>query len=164
MSDSFERYQRAIDQVAKRFPGSPRQEVVVTRLLFHVAKVLEEDIDKVLERHGLTGATWGALMIIYGSADNLINPCDLSHLIGSSRTSMTRFADDLVDKDWVTRRVATDDRRRIDLSLTRAGQALVERVLPLMRAHYQALWRGFSKTEMQALEGALHELLQRMEQ
>lgn len=163
MSYCFKCFEDGIDNVARRFPGSPRQEVLLTRLYYHVFKSLNDDINQSLGQHGLNSTTWFALLMLYGSGENAINPSDLSHAMVSSRTNITRLADELVEKGWVERRDCKDDRRRVFLSLTPEGEALVEKVLPLQRAHVRALWQGFAPAELKSLEKLLRKFLHHLE-
>jgi MarR family transcriptional regulator, negative regulator of the multidrug operon emrRAB len=159
MLDSFKPFEAAIDQVGSRVPGQPRQEVLLYRLYYHVFQGLIERLNHSLTPHDLNATTWFALIMIYSSPDNAINPSDLSCAIASSRTNITRVGDELVSKGWVARRPCEEDRRRVFLTLTPEGSALVERVLPIVWDELRQIWGDFTPAEKLIFEQMLRKLL-----
>lgn len=160
MSRPFADFERSIDRVFHKLAGMPREQVVLTRLLFYVFKAVDDRLNQFLVDYNLTSTTFFALVMIYASENNKINPCDLSDVVFSSRTNVTRFADELVERGWVERQHSTEDRRRIELSLTSAGQALVEKVLPANWELIKLLWGDFSPEEIDSFKALLHKLLE----
>jgi MarR family transcriptional repressor of emrRAB len=161
MADGFSVFEQGIDRVAQRLPGLPRQEVMLTRLYFFLFGTLNEDLNRVLAEHGLNTTTMLALTMIYSRPDNKIIPSDLSLAIVSSRTHITRLADDLVKNGWVDRRACSADRRKVFLSLTEKGRQLVEKVLPAQWRYVTELWSCFTQEEKALFEALLHRLLAR---
>ena len=159
MSSSFEPIEKGIERVARRFSGTPRKEVLVTRLYFHVYLKMNETYNRSLKRHGLNTTSWAALMMIYASPDNQVFPSDLSKVVASSRTHATRLADELVDKGFVSRRASGEDRRKMILSLTRKGVALIEKLLPEHRVLLERIWKIFSAADLGRFEKLLRKLL-----
>lgn len=162
--NSFKPFEQTIAGVSRRFPGTPMQEVVLMRLIEHVVKLLKDGQNGALERYGLNINGYMALLMMYASPENELNPCELSHSMDLSRTNITRLSDELVRKGLVARRHCEDDRRRIYLSLTEEGERLVVRALPEQREYYRSLWTVFSKEEMSQLEQLLRKLLVRLDQ
>ena len=158
MSKPFEYFERNIERISEKLEGMPKEQVVSTRLLFYVFKGVHERLNQFLADYDLTSTTFFALVMIYASEQNKINPCDLSDAVFSSRTNVTRFADELVERGWVERQASTEDRRRIELSLSPAGQALVEKVLPDNWEMIRALWSDFSQQEISELHRLLRKL------
>jgi len=162
--DSFKPFEQTIAGVGQRFPGTPMQEVVLMRLIEHVFKQLKEGQNRALDPYALNVNEYIALLMMYANPANELNPCDLSHYMDLSRTNITRLSDELVRKGLVARRHCEEDRRRIYLSLTEAGELLVEHALPQQRDYYRTLWEVFSKEELSQLEQLLRKLLVRLEQ
>ncbi|HQT26955.1 MAG TPA: MarR family transcriptional regulator, partial [Burkholderiales bacterium] len=117
-----------------------------------------------LSEFGLSGTSWFALIMIYSTPENAINPCNLSYDMVSSRTNITRLSDELVEKGWVERHASGEDRRKIVLSLTPKGKELVETVLPIQWKHYRELWSGFDAGELEQFERLLRKLLGRIDE
>ena len=163
MNHAFEPFEQGIERVAGKLPGMPQEAVVLTRLLLFTFSCVNDDLNRFLADHGLNTTSALALAMIYGSADNRVNPCELSRTLNSSRTNVTRLTDELERQGWVERNISNEDRRRIDLSLTAAGTDLVRRFLPLQWAHVQSLWEGFEAEERAALERLLRKMLTRLD-
>jgi DNA-binding MarR family transcriptional regulator len=73
---------------------------------------------------------------------------------------MTRMVDRLEAKGLVQRHRCTDDRRLINLELTEAGKALFPKMRALSMAVQNRFLRGFSKAEVEQLEGYLNRVLE----
>jgi len=74
--------------------------------------------------------------------------------------AMTRMVDRLEAKGLVRRRRCTDDRRLINLELTESGWALFPRMKALSAAVKTRFLAGFSKAELEQLEGYLQRMLE----
>lgn len=145
-------FEQRLNIIHERIAGQPRQEVVLSRLQFMIHKKLRELMDQNLQPYGVNDTIWTALVMLYSSPEHFIYPSDLSHIIDASRTSITRFADDMVKKGWISRAGCETDRRKILLTLTDAGMALVESVMPLQWQLYQNVWQDFSSAEKTLME------------
>ena len=159
MNHTFEPFEQGIARVSRRPPGMPRAMVILTALFFVTFGCVTDDLNRLLADHGVNPTTSLALAMIYGSTDNRVNPCELSAALNSSRTNVTRLIDELEKQGWVERNVSPSDRRRIDLSLTPSGVALVEQYLPRQWDHIRSLWDDFDAAERATLERLLRKLL-----
>lgn len=158
MKKIFKAFEDRLALVYSRLPGTARQEVLLTRLYFHVFKLLDERFNASLAEFDLTTTTFSALMLVYSDDGNRVSPSALSLVMVSSRTNITRVADELAHKGWLERRPHPQDRRRVCLSLTPEGRALVERVLPVQRHYLERLWSGLSRNEQTQFEALLRKL------
>ena len=121
--------------------------------------MMAERLGRALEPHGLTGLGYITMMALCGRPENLANPSELSDATGETRGNMTRICDELVDKGWMRRVPNADDRRRIDLSLTDAGMALLQQVAPRLRRDADDFYRKtFDRTEKATLQQLLTQL------
>ena len=73
--------------------------------------------------------------------------------------AMTRMVDRLEAKGLVQRRRCTDDRRLINLELTESGWARFPKMKELSGAVKNGFLEGFSKVEVEQLEGYLQRML-----
>ena len=118
--------------------------------------MMTERLGRLLEPHGLTGLGYITMMALYSRAENLANPSELSDATGETRGNMTRICDELVDKGWMRRVPNPEDRRRVDLSLTDSGMALLNSVAPQLRRNADDFYkRTFTKTEKATLQQLL---------
>lgn len=151
-------FEQRLDIMEMRAPGQPRQEVILSRLQFMIYKKMNELINHNLQPYGINDTIWTALIMLYSSPDHFIFPSDLSHIIVSSRTNITRLADEMVEKGWMKRQGCEADRRKIILTLTEAGIALVEAIIPKQWAIYSEMWESFSSDEKNLMEAMQRKL------
>jgi len=158
----FEAYEQRIDAIRARHPQMPRTTVVRMRLLYHVLRLLADDLEHFFSRQGVSASGWAALMMLYSSPQARANPSLLSADLVQSRTHMTRIADELTGKGLVRREANLADRRRVDLVLTARGSRFIERTLPKSWRHYEELLGIFDDAEAGTLERLLRRLRERL--
>lgn len=159
MKECLSAFEQRLDTIDQQISGQPRQEVILSRMQFMLFKKLQELMNQSLQPYGINDTIWTALIMLYSSPDRYIYPSDLSHIVASSRTNITRFSDEMVKKGWVTRRGHETDRRKVVLTLTEAGIAFVEAIMPQQWEIYKALWQDFSAAEKNQMEALQHKLV-----
>ena len=114
--------------------------------------MMGERLGNLLAPHDLTALGYITMMALYSRPENLANPSELSEATGETRGNMTRICDELVDKGWMRRVPNVDDRRRVDLSLTDSGMALLGELAPRLRQNADDFYkRTFTKSEKASL-------------
>lgn len=159
MHHDFAYFERGIDRIAKQLPGMPQDRVVLNRLLFFLFKELDDAYNQNLVGFGLSSSALLALVMLMSSDGERINPCQLSDALVASRTNVTRLTDELVGAGWVERRPSTEDRRRVELTLTGSGRDLVKRVLPSVWRLVERQWADFSPAEVTEFDRLLRKLM-----
>ncbi|GGY16741.1 MarR family transcriptional regulator [Paludibacterium paludis] len=159
MNKSFQILEDAIERIDRRFPGVPRQEVLLTRLTLHLQQRLSCHLNEALKPWGINETVWMSLLGMYASEDGSLNPSDLSDMLDSSRTNATRVSDEMVRHGWVERIACPDDRRKIVLRLTKQGIAFIETLLPISRDAQKRLWEDYSSEEKLEMERLMRKLL-----
>lgn len=158
MTQVFSFFEQGIARVAAERPAMPRQRIMLNRLCVYMFKSLDETYNQHLAVHGLTTSSLLALVMLLGSEDNCLNPCDLSAALVASRTNITRLSDDLVAGGWVSRTPCQTDRRRILLALTPEGRERLLNLLPAIWELVTAQWADFTEEELQTLERLLRKM------
>lgn len=115
-----------------------------------VQREIERNLNEALRPFGLTAAQAEAIVVI-GQAEPLSLKA-LGELLIAEAGHPSRLVDRLVEAGLVERRSAASDRRRVDLSLTRKGRELEQRV-NAVRMH--VLQRGHQLLGDRDLEPAL---------
>ena len=159
MNSSFKKIEQAIDTIGKRYPGSPRQEIILYRLFCHVLSRLTCELNNKIKPFGINESTWIALLALYSKADQALYPSDISDTLDFSRTNATRVSDELVKQGWCVRVSCCEDRRKVQLKLTPEGVALVESVIPVARVGMMEQWQDFDTAEKDTLEHLMRKLL-----
>jgi MarR family transcriptional repressor of emrRAB len=164
MNCIFSHFEQRVRRVADRSPGMPIRNVALTRMFFYISKALEDQTNQFLAEFGLHNSHYIALMMIYSSENNMLNPCKLSDSLLSSRANITRLTDELVENGWVERKGSSEDRRRIELSLTPSGVKFIEQLLPRNWDRIDNIWSDFTPDEIETTEKMLRKLLSRINQ
>ncbi|HVM00283.1 MAG TPA: MarR family transcriptional regulator [Egibacteraceae bacterium] len=107
---------------------------------------------------GLSPSAFNVLMALRNTPGRTLEPCQLSERLLVSRPSITGLLDTLEGKGLVTRRPHEHDRRRVIVSLTPAGNALLERHLPAHYAELNALFEELSDDDLATLVSLLRRL------
>ena len=93
---------------------------------------VEEEIKKALKPFQLTHAQLNALYILHENHPRPVSAIELKRKILVSNPDVTRLLDRLVKKGYVLRETCSENRRKIDISLTPRGSKL------FMEAHQSA--------------------------
>jgi len=156
---SFTPTERRLDVTCRRHPAFPRNPAVLVRLVRHVQRRIRDDANGVLRPYGLNYPEYNLLMMMYGADDRSASPSQLADEAGEKSTNITRLSNRLLAMGLIARTSSEADRRKLVLSLTDAGVALLDTVLPAIR---QMLLRHTSQlqaSEQQQLEYLLKKML-----
>lgn len=106
---------------------------------------------------GITFTQWQALISIFFK--RATTGAELAQDLAHDKGATTRLIDALEEKGWVTRQRDTDDRRCVNLSLTKAGNEVARRA----RSRVIERWNDWLSDWDQADVTTLIALLQRLE-
>lgn len=160
MNLDFTYFENGIGRIAGQLSGMPQDRVVINRLFFYIFNELDDVYNKILLEFDLNSSTFLALAMILSSEGNRLNPSHLGDALIASRTNVTRLSDDLVSSGWVSRKPSTQDRRRVELSLTPSGRKLILKVLPVVWQRIEQQWIDFSPAEVVEFDRLLRKMLE----
>jgi DNA-binding MarR family transcriptional regulator len=125
-------------------------------------RLMQERIEGLFEQQGFTLQQWVVLMYLRdGLAVTISDICrDLHHDSGA----MTRLVDQLEARKLIERRRSADDRRVVELSLTDAGAAVLDTLVPTACDALNTALDGFTRDEVKLLQSMLRRLLGRLEE
>ena len=115
-------------------------------------------INHALEQHGLTHSAYVTLLVMHSRPDWVPNPSLLAAAIAETPTNTTRICDRLTRRGLIRRVGSTSDRRRVDLTLTEAGEALAAAVVPLIHHLLDEAISILASEEQASLEWMLERL------
>ena len=110
---------------------------------------LERGSNELMKPLGLTGPQADALVVIEHAQPIALK--ELGRLLIAEAGHPSRLVDRLVEAGLVERRVATDDRRRIELTLTPAGRRKAKQVTKTRQALFDAGSGAVSRKELDAV-------------
>ncbi len=150
--------EEGVSRTASRLPGVPAEQVVLLKLVRHVAGEMRARLTSRLREHGLNESDFQTLMAMFSSAAGSTTPGELCHYAHESRTNMTRITDGLVARGLVLRAPSAADRRRVELRLSARGDRLVRALLPQLFPSLEALFAPLSARDRSALRRLLGQL------
>jgi MarR family transcriptional repressor of emrRAB len=130
MNSSFAATEQRLAVTCTRYPAFPREPAVLVRLIKHIYKVVHDDANAVLKPFGLNHPEYNLLMMMYGTPSGEMTPSDLADAAGEKSANITRLTNQLCEKGLIHRKGSNDDRRKVVLTLTPGGEALIEGFLP----------------------------------
>jgi DNA-binding MarR family transcriptional regulator len=139
-------------------PGGFCAEDSVGYLMKRVGMSIVYQADKRLAEHGLTSAQWGPLMRMRISGGSTV--AELARWMQVDAGAMTRLLDRLEKKGLCKRVRSTEDRRVVQVELTREGEAAITKVPVVLAEVMNAHLAGFSKTEWKALKSYLQRMVE----
>ncbi|UPG90548.1 MarR family transcriptional regulator [Luteibacter aegosomaticola] len=158
MSD-FAPTEARLQNTIKNYPAFPREPAVLVRLVKHIYKEVHDQANGVMKPYGLNHPEYNILMMLYGAPGHALNPSQLADAAGEKLANVTRLTTRLTDMGYIARAASEDDRRKVELTLTPAGIALIDSFLPDIIKLLHRQTRNLSVDEQGLLEGLLKKML-----
>jgi MarR family transcriptional regulator, negative regulator of the multidrug operon emrRAB len=157
--NDFASTEQRLAVTCRRYPDLPRRSLTLVRLVRHIHKQLHDAANATLKPYGLNHPEYNLLMMLYGTPSGTMSPSELADAAGEKSANITRLTNELSDKGLIARAASADDRRKLDVSLTPKGLALIERLLPDICGLLVRQVRDLSATEQTQLEKLLKKFL-----
>jgi MarR family transcriptional regulator, negative regulator of the multidrug operon emrRAB len=162
--NSFRPTEQRLALTHRRHAAFPREPAVLVRLVKHIYKQLQDDANGMLKKWGINHAEYNLLMMLYGTEGYTLNPSQLAEAAGEKSANITRLGNELCDKGLIERDSSSEDRRKVTLTLTKAGVARVESFLPEVCGLLERQGAGLSPRESVQLERLLKKFLDHLGQ
>ena len=128
--------------------GSLRISLPLRRALQH-AELLRS---RVLARHGVSATTLDLLVALRRSGKPYVStPSELARLLVLTSGGVSQRLERLETEGLVERRMSASDRRVVNVHLTDAGLATLDRLIEEYMAHEERMLSGLSEREMTQL-------------
>ncbi|MEU1309397.1 MarR family transcriptional regulator [Streptomyces cinnamoneus] len=149
---------RVLRQWQQVHPGLDTAPMAVIGRLNRCAALLQQASDAPLVREGLSRAEFDILGTLRRTGREL-TPGQIARETFASGAAVTKRLRVLEGRELVARRADDRDRRVAHLSLTPAGEELIDRLIPLQLSYEQALLAGLGGDRQTELADILAELL-----
>ncbi len=116
---------------------------------------LEARMNALLKPHGLTEPQFNVLRILRGQQGASMNLYEISERMVHPTSNVSRIIDKLIEKGWATREACTENRRRVDISITGPGLKLLDTLQPEIERHFQEFSKRLPEADAQCLSDAL---------
>ena len=116
------------------------------------------EMDAALKDLNITSPQVGILLSVTDGAAT--TPFELARLLGIDTGLMTRMLDKLETRGLLERSRSVEDRRVVNLTLTKAGRAVAARIPEIAPVVLNARLQKFSSEEFDELRRLLHKFLE----
>jgi len=131
-------------------------EVCIGYLISRAYAANRIQLEAQFEGEDISFTQWRVLMCL---RDGFANTCaDLSRELSHDKGSMTRLVDQLENRGFIRRQRDREDRRIVFVTLTPAGRAAVDRLIPKLVDYYNRLLANFSPQDVTLLTQLLNRL------
>jgi DNA-binding MarR family transcriptional regulator len=144
-----------LQKFAQRYPQADISAISTFLHLLRVATDLSTALDECLSRHGLLQGRWWVLILLMREETMISTPSVLADKAGVTRATMTGLIDGLERDGLVERIFDPQDRRRISVKLTQAGQGRLDAVMPDYYSRLRTCMSGLNEQQ----RASLHEVL-----
>ena len=120
-------------------------------------QVVMRNLDAELQPYDLTGPQWVPLLVLSKGRADTVAGC--ARAIEVDTGAMTRMLDRLEAKGFVSRNRSREDRRVVNVELTKAGHEIVKLIPPSICRVLNRHLRGFNEKEFETFKDLLRRFL-----
>lgn len=123
--------------------------------VFYTQNIVSEKFAEVLKPYDLSGEQYNVLRILRGQNGNPANMCVIQERMLAKTSNTTRLVDKLLLKDLVTREVCAENRRKMEITITKKGLDLLADLDPKVEKHEILFAQNLSQDELEQLNNLL---------
>ncbi|WP_286968950.1 MarR family winged helix-turn-helix transcriptional regulator, partial [Flavobacterium sp. UBA4854] len=106
-----------IEEVIKSTVKMDNAKKVILNIMY-TQNVIQDHFNELIKPYDLSGEQYNVLRILRGQKGKPANMCVIQERMLAKTSNTTRLVDKLLLKDFVTRNVCPDNRRKIEVSIT----------------------------------------------
>ena len=123
--------------------------------LMYTTRIIEEAIAGVLKPFDITIQQFNVLRILRGQKGNPVNLCTIQERMVDRSSNTTRLVDKLIIKEWVERRICEQNRRKVEIFITKKGLEILEQLDPIINDHNKKIVSNLSSDQLEVLNELL---------
>lgn len=139
----------------KEFESS-RQKAIVN-LIYTYNQVMDSH-QKIFKKFELLPQHFNILRIIKGNHPEPVSPGYIKEVMLDKSPDLTRLLDKLVNRNLITRKTCEENRRKIDINLTKQGIKLIQQINPEIKKMMKKFGKDLSEKEAELLSDLLDKL------
>lgn len=121
----------------------------------YTQNVLGDHFHEILKPYDISREQYNVLRILRGQKGSPANLCVIQERMLSKNSNTTRLIDKLLLKDFVTREVCPENRRKIEVMITQKGLDILTELDPIIIAHEQLFANNLTSEELEQLNTLL---------
>ena len=143
-----------IEEVIKSTVKMDNAKKVILNIMY-TQNVIQDRFSELMKPYDLSGEQYNVLRILRGQKGNPANMCVIQERKLAKTSNTTRLVDKLLLKDYVTRNVCPDNRRKIEVTITQKGLDVLKDLDPKVDAHEREFASNISPEELELLNHLL---------
>ncbi|AOC95776.1 MULTISPECIES: MarR family winged helix-turn-helix transcriptional regulator [Flavobacterium] len=136
-----------IEEVIKSTVKMDNAKKVILNIMY-TQNVVQDHFNELLKPYDLSGEQYNVLRILRGQKGKPANMCVIQERMLAKTSNTTRLVDKLLLKDFVTRNVCPDNRRKIEVSITQKGLGVLKELDPKVDEHEQMFANNLKPEEL----------------
>ena len=154
--------QSRLERSQQRHRDFPRDQAVLVRLVKLLHRLFNDRANDLLRGHGLNHPEYNVLIMLDGSPEGL-TAGELAEATCEKPANTTRLVDQLLAKGLVTRQACDQDRRKLRVMLSPAGEAMIDTVMPAIAAQLEGFFAAIPGADQARLEALLLQVVDGVE-
>ena len=143
-----------IEEVIKSTVKMDNAKKVILNIMY-TQNVIQDHFSELMKPYDLSGEQYNVLRILRGQKGKPANMCVIQERMLAKTSNTTRLVDKLLLKDYVTRNVCPDNRRKIEVLITRKGLDILKELDPKVDEHERTFANNISQEELELLNQLL---------
>lgn len=143
-----------IEDVIKSTVTMDDAKKVILNIMF-TQNVINDKFTELMKPYDLSGEQYNVLRILRGQKGCPANMCVIQERMLSKNSNTTRLIDKLLLKDFVTREVCPDNRRKIEVMITQKGLDVLNELDPFVLEHEKLFAKNLTHAELEQLNTLL---------
>ena len=143
-----------IEDVIKSTVTLDDSKKVILNIMF-TQNVINDKFTEIMKPYDLSGEQYNVLRILRGQKGCPANMCIIQERMLAKNSNTTRLIDKLLLKDFVTREVCPNNRRKIEVLITQKGLDVLNELDPFVLEHEQLFAKNLTQAELEQLNTLL---------
>lgn len=136
-----------IEEILKSTIPIDNSKKVILNIMY-TQSVITENFNDVLKPYEISGEQYNVLRILRGQKGNPANMCVIQERMLAKTSNTTRLVDKLLLKEYVTRKVCPENRRKIEVLITQKGLDVLTDLDPKVVAHERFFFQNLNTDEI----------------
>jgi DNA-binding MarR family transcriptional regulator len=136
-----------IEEILKSTVPMDNSKKIILNVLY-TQNVITENFNELLKPYEISGEQYNVLRILRGQKGNPANMCVIQDRMLAKTSNTTRLVDKLLLKEFVTRKVCPENRRKIEVLITQKGLDLLSVLDPKVVTHEELFSKNLTTNEI----------------
>lgn len=134
------------DVIKSTVPMENSKKIILN--IMYTQNIIAEKFNEILKPYDISGEQYNVLRILRGQKGCPANMFSIQDRMLAKTSNTTRLVDKLLLKEFVTREVCPENRRKIEVTITQKGLDVLNELDPKVIAHEQFFSKNLNEDEI----------------